>query len=192
MDGVCLTDHGTMAASRQVREGIQADGLCVLVGMEYATPQGDFLLFGPFEDLPPGLAADILLPVVEGAGGVAVAAHPFRALRPAGEAAIAAGACRVVEGLNGRNTEQENRRVEHWLRRYPLSVCGGSDAHHPDELGRVATRFSALVRSRRDLIQALREGACQPVRETKPVQNLQEPIEPQELIDARQMCANPP
>ncbi|MFH7319373.1 PHP-associated domain-containing protein [Desulfurivibrio sp. D14AmB] len=163
LDGVCLTDHDTMAAGRTLREGIQPDGLCVLLGMEYATPQGDFLLFGPFENMPTGLAADLLLPMVERGGGVAVAAHPFRALRPAQETVIASGACRVVEGLNGRNSARENRRVDRWLKRYPLSVCGGSDAHTLDELGRVATRFEQPVRNRRELIQALRTGACQGV-----------------------------
>lgn len=183
LDGVCLTDHDTMAAGQRVREGRQADGLWVLLGMEYATPQGDFLLFGPFADLPPGLAADILLPMVDEAGGVAVAAHPFRALRPAGEAVIAAGTCRVVEGLNGRNTAWENRRVEQWLHRYQLSVCGGSDAHHLDELGQVATNFNVPIKSRRDLIQALRNGACHPVKVR--------PREPREPVDAQQMYINP-
>jgi hypothetical protein len=35
------------AAGRYIEEGIQDNGLYLLIGMEYATPDGDFLLFGP-------------------------------------------------------------------------------------------------------------------------------------------------
>ncbi len=78
LDGVCITDHGTMEAGQHFKEGIQEDGLCVLLGMEYSTLSGDFLLFGPFEELLPGFSDTELLEIVEQAGGVAVAAHPFR------------------------------------------------------------------------------------------------------------------
>lgn len=82
LDGVCLTDHESMAAGGLVREGPQDDGLCVIIGQEYATRQGDFLLFGPYESLPQGLEARHLLLYVQATGGVAVAAHPCEALPP--------------------------------------------------------------------------------------------------------------
>ena len=160
LDGVCLTDHDTMLAGREVREGIQADGLCVIIGMEYATPQGDFLLFGPFEHLQPGLEAEELLALVDELQGAAVAAHPHRAGRATAEALVAGGCCRLVEVMNGRNSEQENQRVRGWLARYPLGVCGGSDAHSLAELGRAVTRFSRPIRNRQELVGALRAGAC--------------------------------
>lgn len=78
LDGVCITDHQTMAVKQQTKESIQADGLCIITGMEYATPDGDFLIFGPFENIPANLPAKELLHLVDRAGGVAVAAHPFR------------------------------------------------------------------------------------------------------------------
>lgn len=163
LDGVCLTDHDTMAAGCQLREGVQADGLCVILGMEYATPGGDFLLFGPFEDLRPGLDAEELLALVDERRGAAVAAHPRRTLRPTAETLVAGGCCRLVEGINGRNSTAENQWATAWLQRYPLNSCGGSDAHTLAELGRVATRFAGLIRSRGDLVDALRAGACQGV-----------------------------
>jgi predicted metal-dependent phosphoesterase TrpH len=33
LDGVCITDHDTMEARYLLNEGIQKDGLCVIVGM---------------------------------------------------------------------------------------------------------------------------------------------------------------
>jgi len=164
LDGVCITDHDTMSARHELREGLQPDGLCVIIGMEYATPQGDFLLFGPFEALEPGLPAARLLPLVHASGGVAVAAHPFRAGRATDEAVVSLGLCRSVERINGRNSRNQNERVDGWLHRYGLFACGGSDAHSLEELGRVATHLGQPVRSRADLVQALRKGLCSPVR----------------------------
>jgi hypothetical protein len=162
LDGVCITDHNTMEIKRYIKEGVQEDGLCVLFGMEYSTPDGDFLLFGPFEDLPTGLPTSQLLKFVEQSGGAAVAAHPFRSGRSVREDIISEGLCRIVESINGRNAERENESVESWRRRFRLSECGGSDAHSLTELGKVVTSFDTPVRSRKDLIRALGEGLCRP------------------------------
>ncbi len=161
LDGVCVTDHDTMDAVDRVREGAQPDGLCVIVGMEYATPQGDFLLFGPFEELAPGLDAQELLPLVELARGAAVAAHPFRPGRPVQEHLLTFGLCPLIEEVNGRNPASANDLASALVRRRKLVGLGGSDAHTPAELGRAATRIHAPVRCREEFIAALRLGQCE-------------------------------
>ncbi len=118
LDGVCITDHDSMAAARCLREGRQPDGLYVFFGLEYATPDGDFLVFGPFEELARRLSARRLLDEVAAAGGVSIAAHPFRHNRPVGEYLVREGCCRVVESVNGRNRAPENQAVEGWRRQY--------------------------------------------------------------------------
>lgn len=157
LDGVCITDHDTMAVRHAIAEGIYENGLCVIFGMEYATPDGDFLLFGPFEELPAGLQAKPLLQHVANVGGVAIAAHPFRAQRQTKEEIIKRKLCTIVEGVNGRNSIHENRRVLEW-QQYQVQHVGGSDAHTLDELGKVTTSFTIPVRSRTDLIHALQQG----------------------------------
>lgn len=162
LDGVCITDHHTMDVRHLLTEGIQKNGLCVLFGMEYSTPEGDFLIFGPFEDLAPDLDADLLLSIVRDRCGAAVAAHPFRKARPVDERLIRDGLCRGVECVNGRNSSHENSAVADWVQRYRLTRCGGSDAHTLNELGTFATRFLVPVQSRADLIKALDQGLCRP------------------------------
>ncbi|MFP4035651.1 MAG: PHP domain-containing protein, partial [Desulfovermiculus sp.] len=78
LDGVCITDHDTMAAGQVIAEWVQGNGLVVIIGQEYTTRQGDFLLFGPYEDLPPGLSAEKVLSHVRVTDGAAIGAHPFR------------------------------------------------------------------------------------------------------------------
>jgi len=163
LDGVCITDHDTMAVRHHISEGIQSNGLCVLFGMEYTTSEGDFLLFGPYEELIRGLPAPILLRYVENTGGVAVAAHPFRVNRPTSEYLVRKKMCRIVEGVNGRNSIVENEAVLTWHSRYNVSQVGGSDAHSLAELGQVPTSFSAPVTCRSAFIQALKQGDYQQV-----------------------------
>jgi len=160
LDGVCITDHDTMDARHLISEGLQANGLCVIIGQEYTTPQGDFLLFGPFELLPPGLSATRVLNHVRSTGGAAIAAHPFRLQRPVAEEIVSSGLCRIIEAINGRNTALENSQTATWLERYPVCSVGGSDAHTLDELGRVPVWIDMPILSRSDLIQALHTPAC--------------------------------
>lgn len=162
LDGICITDHDTMHIRHALSEGEQENGVVVIFGMEYTTARGDFLVFGPFEALDPGLSADRLLQIVDQSGGIAIAAHPFRKDRPVDGRIIEDGRCRVIESLNGRNTTTENAAVQHWRGDYDLTECGGSDAHTVEEVGAFATRFFAPVRTRSDLIAALKNGSCRP------------------------------
>lgn len=162
LDGVCVTDHQNMAIRHHLIEGRQENGVVIVFGMEYETTDGDFLLFGPFEDLAAGMPAPDLLATVQRAGGVAIAAHPFRRLRPTNPLLVRTGLCRLIEGINGRNTALENLRIRRWENRYTITMVGGSDAHTREELGRFYTRFADPINSRSDLINALKKGRCVP------------------------------
>ena len=169
LDGVCITDHDTMEAGRHIREGIQGNGLCVVIGMEYTTSEGDFLLFGPFENLARDLSARELLSRVKKMGGVAIGAHPFRQNRSINEELIAQGYCEIVERVNGRNGAHENQRVAFWKNSYGVRQVAGSDAHSPDELASATTLFSQPVTCRDDLVQALKAGAFRLDRDRQPL-----------------------
>ncbi len=162
LDGICITDHRTMDIRYHITEGRQSNGVVVIFGMEYDTPEGDFLIFGPYEHIPQGMTASDLLNHVIDTKGVAIAAHPFRKNRSVEEKLIQKKLCTVVESINGRNTDIENLKIDRWLGSYDLAEIGGSDAHTPYELGKIVTRFSMPVYSREDLIYVLRHGLCKP------------------------------
>jgi predicted metal-dependent phosphoesterase TrpH len=158
LDGVCITDHETTQASSILREGIQADGLLVLVGREYATAQGDFLIYGPGRNAPLGLGPEELLRHVSQSGGAMVPAHPFRQGRSCDGQYLDSRFCPVMEGINGRCSAEENREALAWAARQGLAVVGGSDAHAAPELGGAVTVFDRKLRSSHDLVQALGAG----------------------------------
>jgi len=162
LDGICITDHETMAAGRYLKEGLQTNGLTVILGMEYETREGDFLLFGPFEELKSGLDAVDLLRHVHQNGGVAIGAHPFRAGRSLNETLVKDNFCGIIESVNGRNRHENSEILNRWRKKYSFAEVGGSDAHSLKEVGSSATRFTVPITSRSDLIHALRKGLCAP------------------------------
>lgn len=162
LDGVCITDHGSTAVLSQIREGFQPDGLLVLVGMEYTTPQGDYLVYGPVEDLLPGMDAVSLIDKVASIGGAVVAAHPYRGWRPAEPTVLGHTGLTAIEVVNGRNTDEEDAKAEAAALEVGAVRVAGSDAHSLDELAGFPTDFTMEIRSRNDLVQALRAGACRP------------------------------
>jgi len=162
LDGVCITDHDTMSILTQCREGFQPDGLLVIVGMEYTTEQGDYLVFGDVRSLPAGLSAESLFPRVRELGGAVVAAHPCRVWRPADPAVFERGLCGIAEVRNGRNTAAENQQALQLASGHDMIAVAGSDAHTLAELGRCPTRFTVPVNSAHDLVDALNRGQCRP------------------------------
>jgi len=162
LDGVCITDHDTTNVLAQIDEGFQSDGLLVLVGMEYTTPQGDFLCYGNVESLVPGLDAPDVFLAVHQVGGAVVAAHPFRGWRPSDVSVL--GDCRLaaIEVVNGRNTDAEDDLAAQLAQLNCKPCTAGSDAHSFDELGRFPTHFTVDIASREDLVNALNNGYCRP------------------------------
>lgn len=162
LDGVCITDHDTTDVLSQIDEGFQSDGLLVLVALEYATPQGDFLIFGDVSNLSLGLSYVQLRSVIQKRGGAIVAAHPFRGWRPTDPLILKRYLPTVVEAVNGRNTDAEDAQALQLANKLGLPCSGGSDAHTLDELGRFPTHFSVSISSMDDLVAALKAGQCEP------------------------------
>lgn len=137
-------------------------GICVIVGMEYATPKGDFLVFGSAEYIPDGMDAKELIRWVKKEGGVAIPAHPFRKSRPTDPVILSS--FEIVEVLNGRNRPSENESCKRWLDTYGNGTrrTAGSDAHTIEEIGRMATIFKKDIYSVEDFINALRSDDYMP------------------------------
>jgi hypothetical protein len=155
LDGICITDHDTMASKTVFDSLSDSKGICVIVGMEYATPKGDFLVFGSTEYVPDGMDAKELIRWVKKEGGVAIPAHPFRKSRPTDPGILPS--FDIVEVLNGRNRPSENESCKRWLTQYGNGTrqIGGSDAHTIEEIGRMATIFKRDIYSVEDFINAL-------------------------------------
>ncbi len=178
LDGVCLTDHDAFWSPREIDELSQRHGFLVIPGSEINTDMGHVLVFG-LEHYEFGMhKPDYLSEGVERAGGVIIAAHPYRrrfleepARRPELRAEMLQRAhgdpffdlCHGIESLNGRGTEEQNRFSADLGSLLAASLTGGSDAHRQNQLGTAATEFHGRVECLKDLVSQLRAGTFHPV-----------------------------
>jgi predicted metal-dependent phosphoesterase TrpH len=177
LDGICLTEHDIFWDLDEVRDlGKQHDFL-VIPGVEINTDDGHFLCFG-LQAYVFGMhrTKDLAAHVIA-AGGVMVAAHPYRRNLPppsTGDTEYARALdatskrhawtfCAAMERVNGRGNERENTFSSQIIDTIAIPAVAGSDSHQWTDIGRCATDFDARIESAADLIAALKSGACRPV-----------------------------
>ena len=164
IDGICITDHNTIASKSALAKIADNAGLSVIVGIEYTTSNGDFLIFGSVDHIPAKMDAKDLLKWVQKEGNVAIAAHPFREDRPFDTGLLQS--LKIVEGLNGRNKPNENELCKNWLKKHGegMKEIGGSDAHTLKEVGQVVTVFKKNIYNMDDLVRELLYGNYSPLK----------------------------
>ncbi|HHT19973.1 MAG TPA: PHP domain-containing protein [Tissierellia bacterium] len=169
LDGICITNHDNNHFRHLIGDSALIDGILVLVGSEVYTREGDILTFG-LPDIPeltePRIPAGELLDQVKQAGGVAIAAHPYRHnMRGLGDHILRfKELLHGVESFNGSTFEADNRRALHTANQAGLPSSGAGDAHVAKQVGVFATRFEHRIRDLSDFIEAIKSGHFSPVR----------------------------
>ncbi|HLF76382.1 MAG TPA: MaoC family dehydratase N-terminal domain-containing protein [Dehalococcoidia bacterium] len=176
LDGICLTEHDFFWDHDAARELARKHDFLVLPGIEINTDDGHVLCFG-LEKYVYGMHRwHELATHVQGAGGVMVAAHPYRRRMPwhpdkeddYAEALARAvelpylKACAAVERYNGRGAPAENAFANHIVDALGMPGVASSDCHQLKDVGRCATEFLGRIESLEDLIAALRAGRVRP------------------------------
>ena len=180
LNGVCVTDHYSIAGADVTQRLSHSQEIPVFRGVEARTDLGDMLVFGYYRDLREGISLDRLCAIVHEAGGLVFAAHPFhtrggpslaQAFRRRGldletewDRVEAMRHLDGVETLNGNVAPADNALARSLGAQLGVPGIGGSDAHTAHMLGTAATRFPAPIRSDHELVAALRHGDYRPAR----------------------------
>ncbi len=184
LDGVCLTEHDFFWEPEKARELRHRHQFLVIAGIEVNTEDGHVIVFG-LEKYVYGMhRMHELAALVEQAGGVMIAAHPYRRqlpfeLRHEGDwsAALDRAAANpayplvtAMESYNGRGSARENAFALELAERLGLPQAAGSDAHAAADVGRCATEFEREISGLDDLIEELKAGRFRPavLRESTP------------------------
>ena len=168
LDGVCITEHGVSKSELAEKLSHKNDFL-VLSGIEATTDLGDILVFGVDSYPRTIIEAQDLHRFVRKAGGVMIAAHPFRSEltdgHPSTNLSLESVSRRplfqlvdAVEVANGWSSERDVEFCRQLGERLELGQTGGSDAHMSKQIGCCVTIFSADIRSEADLIRELKRG----------------------------------
>ena len=164
LDGLVLTEHHHQWEADALEELRLASGhpaFLLFSGMEYASPQGDILIYGLSPEtanaFPAFEPASEVVARVHRLGGLCVAAHPTRAGMGFDSSIreIPFDAIEVCSVNLQPHEQQLARRLAGQLGRPGLA---GSDAHRLEDVGAYATAFDAPVCSMADLKERLRHG----------------------------------
>lgn len=178
LDGVVVTEHDRCWDRFAARQLAAEHDFLFLRGMEVSTDLGHILVYGLEEYVSGIMHAAKLRQVVDEAGGVMVAAHPFRRIftrdfrngqevppRTLEEAAqrplfaLTDG----IEVCNGGSIDRENKLAMEVCDYLGQAPTGGSDAHSDHGIGYYATQFDDTIQSEADVIVALKQRRCRAV-----------------------------
>ncbi|MBM4331000.1 MAG: PHP domain-containing protein [Deltaproteobacteria bacterium] len=169
LDGICVTEHQCRWSFQEIEDLARKGGIRIFQGNEITTNQGDILVFGYDKDVRGVVTIQDLRREVKEAGGLMIAAHPFRGFLLFGitqllmsvEQACQRKVFQYVDGveiLNCKLTDPENEMAGQVAERLGLLPVAGSDAHRLDEIGRCVTIFNKEIGSEQELIEELRAG----------------------------------
>jgi hypothetical protein len=149
LDGLAFTEHYSFEASEPVerlREKYRG-AIMLFRGVEFSAAEGHCLVFGVDTDGLDIRLAPIrdVVRIVTTAGGVVIPSHPYRGGNSMGEQIFAVPGISAVEGYNGANMHAMNVKAVEAAGRMNLPYTGGSDAHHPIEVGSCYTVFDHAV-----------------------------------------------
>jgi predicted metal-dependent phosphoesterase TrpH len=161
LDGVAITDHGTLQGALKINKKSQ---LVVISGLEVEALGGHILALNVKTLIPPKLSITETVQKIHDAGGVAIIAHPGAILKTIFRQRVAQESnLDAVETINSAafpyslSTCLSNRLAD----RLNLPKIAGSDAHHAAEIGTAFTIIDADSNPN-DIAEAIRKGAVTP------------------------------
>jgi len=152
LDGLAVTDHGTIKGALEVRRFAAGEHIEIIIGEEVATDLGDIIGLFIEEEIRSRDAFEVI-DLVHSQGGIAVLPHPFRGHRRVEELAAVAD---LVETFNSRASQSMNTGAAELARTFSKPCVGGSDAHSVSEIGNCRT-----VVTGDDLRSAVAKGASE-------------------------------
>jgi predicted metal-dependent phosphoesterase TrpH len=176
---VCITEHDNMWEAREMDLLANESGVVFLRGMEVTTDMGHIGVFGLDRYVGGIYKLSELRKVVDAAGGILVANHPFRYkldprfsfINPDGEPIDPTRPDRAaklaifefvdaIEVLNGACSEDENVFALRVARELGKPEVAGSDSHSASSVGCVSTLLHGPVQDERGLIDSIKAGRC--------------------------------
>jgi hypothetical protein len=168
LDGIVITEHNLIWDEKEIAElSRQAPGLVILRGQEIRAYkddllEGDLLVFGFDEIIKEELSSNEIVERVHQAGGIALAAHPFRSFLGVGERVYQLN-LDGIEVFNSNHTPEAVTAAETASSKLNLPAVGGSDAHCAADVGNYLTFFENWIENEAQLVEEIKQWRCRPV-----------------------------
>ena len=144
---VALTDHNEIGAWEDVGD---VSDIIIIKGIEVTTSEGHILAYGVDKLIPRNLPIKDTVDMIHEAGGIAVAAHPYRWWSGIGGENVDGMGFDAVESINGRSLKSSNYRALKLAKKLNLPIVGGSPS-----VGRTFTVIPDECKNEKDVIAAI-------------------------------------
>lgn len=154
---VSVTDHNEFKAFAEMCD---SEDVIVVPGEEVSSADGHIIALGIDRQIEKHLSIPETIDLIHKAGGIAIAAHPYRWWTGLGESNIRkyADLFDGVEARNGRSKRRDNERSEKLAADIGKMITAGSDAHHPERIGDGYIELPDDCVTWQDVIQAIKDG----------------------------------
>ena len=149
---VALTDHNEIGAWEDVGD---VSDIIIIKGIEVTTSEGHILAYGVDKLIPRNLPIKDTVDMIHEAGGIAVAAHPYRWWSGIGGENDDRMGFDAVESIYGRSLNSSYYRALKLAKKLNLPIVGGSDAHTSPSVGRTFTVIPDECKNDKDVIAAI-------------------------------------
>lgn len=143
LDGVAVTDHGTIKGGVEALKINEDKNFQVIVGAEIRTEYGDVIGLFLNEEIKSNKFIEVAEEIRE-QDGVMVLAHPFR--KGIKFPPDLLKYVDLIEGFNARSPKDLNEKAKEFARSFRMPMTAGSDAHFGFEIGRGRTIVNSEVR----------------------------------------------
>lgn len=149
LSAIAITDHNTIKGSLvTMREASSVKDLMIISGIEVKTDVGDVIGLYVQDEIKPG-DFHMVVEEIRHQDGLVILPHPYDRHKGAVEELV--GYVDVVEGLNGRSSQDKNAKALRLASDLDIPAIAGSDAHFFFEIGHVKTRFHSEVGNPQEL-----------------------------------------
>jgi predicted metal-dependent phosphoesterase TrpH len=160
LTAVAVTDHNQVDGARKIAK--ETDFL-IISGIEVSSLGGHIVGLNVNGAIPRGLSADETVDRIHGAGGVAIACHPYALLK----GSVGKYVTKKFDAVETKNAtsfpfRNASEKAELLAKRLGLPRVAGTDAHIPQAIGSAYT----LVEAEPDvesILKAIVAGHCEPM-----------------------------
>lgn len=131
LDGVAVTDHGTIMGGVETLKLNKDKNFKVVVGAEIKTEYGDVIGLFLNEEIKTTAFVDVL-DEIKSQGGLSVLAHPYRQYEFPEKIVDKVD---LIEGFNARSKRKLNKEAYELGIKFKKPMTAGSDAHSFFEIG---------------------------------------------------------
>ena len=158
---IAITDHNSFESFKDVKD---MTDIIFVPGEEVGSKNGHIIALGIDREIPKHLSIPETIDKIHEAGGIAIAAHPYRWWTGLGEKNTLRYADKFdgIEALNARSTKKHNALSLELARNNGRCITAGSDSHRPNTLGGGYVTIPDDCKTWQDVIKAICEGKAEP------------------------------